>query len=196
MRWPCGIRRRPIPRAEFGHAEPRARFDECSYSSEFFLAKDTLVSEVFAIDECPFPITAVSPTGIGIPVPPKPVSASRHDCGDSNPREESQNHRTSEQRTRKLHGAGVPSQNSFWPANTWAAAGRGLPLPWATVGLVWQHSTRRVHGKIGPFSAVFQPQTGSDRVGPKNTPPALSTPDSSAADRCDPADFSGFDEKE
>jgi hypothetical protein len=45
-----------VPRAEFGRAGPRARLDECSYFSEFFLAQHTFVPEIFVGGKHGFPI--------------------------------------------------------------------------------------------------------------------------------------------
>jgi len=50
-----------VPQAEFGHAVPHLRFDECSYFSEFFLAKDTLVPEIFVAGKRSFPIATTCP---------------------------------------------------------------------------------------------------------------------------------------
>jgi hypothetical protein len=73
---PSGIDDRLLPAIEYGYTEPRSRFDECSYVSEFLSRKHTLITEIFAAGERSFPVRLIVRR-------PQPAVADRDDRSDS-----------------------------------------------------------------------------------------------------------------
>ena len=112
---PGGIADRLLPAVEYGYTDPRSRFDECSYVSEFLSRKHTLIAEIFAAGERSFPVRLIVRR-------PQPTVADRDDRSDSDCHHDCEQGCT-EQESR--HGTGPIQRRPHSMVSMWVHIQRG-----------------------------------------------------------------------
>ena len=135
---------RLLPTIACGRADPRSRFDECSYVSVFHFAEHTLVAEIFVAAERSFPFHLI----VNVP---KPARTDHDDRNDPPPDQQGKQNHSGQER---WHESLAPRRERVPRRSPVGTAEPSKPVRGLIADRLWQPAADWVQKKIAAYSVI------------------------------------------